>query len=220
MTFQEILFYIFSTILLVASIRVVMSKNPVHAVLFLVLAFVTSAGLWMLMQAEFLAIVLVLVYVGAVMVLFLFVVMMLDVNLEEIRKGFWKNLPIALIVGAVIAIEITLILTNPQMNLVSFNGLKPLPADYNNIRELGLQLYTTYLMPFELASVLLVLGMVAAIALTHRKRTDVKRVNPADQVKARPKERVRVVQMSAEVEIEGVTEEAQDVPESPSDTTK
>ena len=217
MSFSVILFYIFAAILLFAAVNVVTAKNPVHAALFLVLAFFTSAFLWMLMQAEFLAIVLVLVYVGAVMVLFLFVIMMLNVDMEAMRKGFWKHLPVAITVGVLIALELVLILVNQKTNLAEFAPLSPVAADYSNVRDLGLQIYTTYLLPFELASVLLLLGIVAAIALTQRKRKNTHHINPADQIKVRRQDRVKVVKVEAEkpeVEVEGSEQGSVETPSS------
>lgn len=198
MTFQLVLFYVFSAILLTAAVNVVMSKNPVHAALFLVLAFFTSAGLWMLMQAEFLALLLVLVYVGAVMVLFLFVVMMIDIDIETMRQGFWRHLPVALIVGALMAVQIVLILLDPKLNLAAFGAMPEVAADANNVRELGLLIYTQYLLPFELAAVLLVLAIVAAIALAHRKRDTTNNIDVSAQVKVRSQDRLRMVKVAAE----------------------
>lgn len=196
MTFSLILFYIFAVIVLFGALKTVTSKNPVYAALYLVLTFSVSAMLWMLMQAEFLGIVLVVVYVGAVMVLFLFVVMMLNIDIETLRVGFWRHAPVAGIVGVLLAVAIILILINPKTNLAAFGVMKDIPADYSNIRDLGSQIYTTYLLPFELAAVLLLLGMVAAIALVHRKTANPRRIDPANQVKVNPNEgRVRIVKM-------------------------
>lgn len=200
MTFSLILFYVFAAIVLFGALKTVTAKNPVHAALYLVLTFCTSAMIWMLMQAEFLGIVLVLVYVGAVMVLFLFVVMMLNIDIEEMRAGFWRHAPVAGTVGVLMAVVLIMILINPKTNLAAFGTMQDIPADYSNIRDLGSQIYTTYLLPFELAAVLLVLGMVAAIALVHRKTYQPKYINPADQVKVNAKEgRLRMVKMKAEV---------------------
>lgn len=199
MTFSGILFYIFSAILLVAAVNVVTAKNPVHAVLWLVLAFWNSACLWMLLQAEFLGIILVVVYVGAVMVLFLFVVMMINVDLEVLRAGFWRNLPVSFTVGVLMAVTLILVLVNPETRLDAFGRLAYRDADYNSIRAIGEVLYTDYLLPFELAAVLLLLGMVAAIALVHRKTVNPKRMDPADQVSVDPKDRLRVIKMQAVV---------------------
>lgn len=197
MLFQTVLFYVFAAIILTGALFTVTAKNPVHAALFLVLTFWTSAAMWVLMQAEFLGIVLVLVYVGAVMVLFLFVVMMLNIDLEEMRAGFWRFLPVSGTVGVLFAIVLIMVLINPQTNLAAFSQTQAVAADHSNIAELGKQIYTTYLLPFELAAVLLVLGMVAAIALVHRKNTNPRYIDPADQIKVNPKERMRVVKMPA-----------------------
>ncbi len=201
MTFSLILFYVLAAIVLFGALKTVTSKNPVHAALYLVLTFCISAMIWMLMQAEFLGIVLVVVYVGAVMVLFLFVVMMLNIDIEEMRAGFWRHAPVAGIVGVLMAVALILILMNPKTNLAAFGAMQDIPADYSNIRDLGSQIYTTYLLPFELAAVLLLLGMVAAIALVHRKTFNPRRINPADQVKVNPNEgRMRLVKMAPVVQ--------------------
>ena len=197
MTFQLILFYIFAVIILYGALKTVTAKNPVHAALHLVLTFCVSAMLWMLMQAEFLGVTLVVVYVGAVMVLFLFVVM-LNIDIEEMRAGFWRHAPVAGVVGTLLAVALILILVNPKTDLAAFGLMKDIPADYNNIRDLGSRIYTDYLLPFELAAVLLLLGMVAAIALVHRKTFNPKRMDPADQVKVRADQgRMRLVKMEA-----------------------
>ena len=201
MTFSLILFYVLAAIVLFGALKTVTSKNPVRAALSLVLTFCISAMIWMLMQAEFLGIVLVVVYVGAVMVLFLFVVMMLNIDIEEMRAGFWRHAPVAGIVGVLMAVALILILMNPKTNLAAFGAMQDIPADYSNIRDLGSQIYTTYLLPFELAAVLLLLGMVAAIALLHRKTFNPRRINPADQVKVNPNEgRMRLVKMAPVVQ--------------------
>lgn len=198
MSFSLILFYVLAAVILFGALKTVTAKNPVHASLYLVLTFCMSAMMWMLMQAEFLGITLVVVYVGAVMVLFLFVVMMLNIDVEEMRKGFWRHAPVAGLVGVLLAAALILILVNPKTDLAAFGLMKDVPADYDNIRDLGRQIYTTYLLPFELAAVLLLLGMVAAIALVHRKTTNPKYINPADQVKVNPnKGRMRLVKMQA-----------------------
>jgi NADH-quinone oxidoreductase subunit J len=190
MEFNSFVFYILSAILLLASLRVITARNPVHSALALVLAFFTAAGLWLLLEAEFLAITLVLVYIGAVMVLFLFVVMMLDINLEELRRGFWSYLPAGALVGGLMVVEMIMVLAGRDYGLA-----EPVAraADYSNTRELGLLLYTEYVYPFELAAVLLLVAMVAAITLTHRKRGDTRQLNPADQVKVKRADRIRMV---------------------------
>ena len=198
MIFSVILFYILAAIVLYGAVGTVIAKNPVHAALHLVLTFCVSAMIWMLMQAEFLGLTLVVVYVGAVMVLFLFVVMMLNIDIEEMRAGFWRHAPVAGVVGVLLAVALILILVNPKTDLAAFGLMKDIPADYNNIRDLGRQIYTVYLLPFELAAVLLLLGMVAAIALVHRKTTNPKYINPADQVSVDPNVgRMRLVKMDA-----------------------
>ncbi len=193
------LFYVFSAVLLFAGFRVITARSPVHAALFLVLAFFSAACVWMLLRAEFLAIVLVLVYVGAVMVLFLFVVMMLDINVERLRVGFWKHVPLAAIVGAVIAVE---------MALVLFSGFQasdaPVPdaraLELGNTKLLGIEVYTQYLYALQIAAVLLLVAIIAAIALTLRHRKDSKSQNPSQQVRVRAGDRVRIVKMAATVE--------------------
>ena len=199
---QVILFYTFAAIILFSGLKVVTAKHPVHAALWLVLTFWTSACTWVLMQAEFLGIVLVLVYVGAVMVLFLFVVMMLNVDIEAMRAGFWRHLPVSLAVGLLMAVVLILVLVSPQTNLAAFGQLQELPADYSSVKALGQVLYTDYLLAFELAAVLLVLGMVAAIALVQRQTVKPKYIAPADQIAVNPRDRMRLVKMQAVVEKE------------------
>jgi NADH-quinone oxidoreductase subunit J len=193
---ETAVFYAFAAVLLVSGVLVITARNPVHGVLFLVLAFFTAAGIWLLLRAEFLAIALVIVYVGAVMVLFLFVVMMLDINLERVRQGFWRNLPLALVVGGIMVIEMVAVLAN------RIYGTRPveLPANYSNTKELGRVLYTQYAYAFEIAAVLLLVAIIAAIALTLRRRKDSRYQDPASQVRVRREERVRLVSMPAEKE--------------------
>jgi NADH-quinone oxidoreductase subunit J len=200
MSFQDVIFFSLSAILLFAGLRVITARNPVHAALYLVLAFFTAAGIWLLLEAEFLAIALVLVYVGAVMVLFLFVVMMLDINLDRLREGFWESLPVALPVGILMAIEMVLILGTKHFGVERVSAPAPHPAGYSNTAELGRVLYTDYLLTFELAAVILLVAIVAAIALTLRDRKDTKFIDPADQVKVKRADRIRIVSMPAEVE--------------------
>jgi NADH-quinone oxidoreductase subunit J len=194
--FETVVFYVFAGILLLSALRVITARNPVHAALSLVLAFFTAAGIWLLLRAEFLAITLVLVYVGAVMVLFLFVVMMLDVNLERLREGFWKNLPTATVVGGVMAFEMVAMLASRHFG--SSTGTRVVPPDYSNTKELGRVLYTQYVYAFEIAAVILLVAIIAAIALTLRRRKDTKAQDPARQVAARREDRVRLVQMPSE----------------------
>jgi NADH-quinone oxidoreductase subunit J len=196
------LFYVFAAVLLFAAFRVITARNPVHAALFLVLAFFQAAAVWILLKAEFLAVTLVLVYVGAVMVLFLFVVMMLDINLDTIRKGFWKHFPLAGTVGATIALEMSYVLMGgfrepPQGASVPASG--QLAVQVSNTKELGKMLYSEYIYPLEIAAVILLVAIIAAIALTLRERKDSKRTNPADQVRVRWQDRVRLVKMPSVV---------------------
>jgi NADH-quinone oxidoreductase subunit J len=199
MEFKTALFYAFSAILVFAAIRVITDRNPVHAALFLVLSFFSGSALWLLMKAEFLAIVLVLVYVGAVMVLFLFVVMMLDIDMEKLRQGFWGYLPLAAIVGVVIALEMAAVLihgffaaTEAQVPAVS--------ATIGNTKELGKLIFTDYIYAFEIAAVVLLLAIVAAVALTLRRRKDRKYFNPGAAVKVKRNDRLRIINMKAESE--------------------
>ena len=193
---QDIIFYFFSAVLVFSALGVITLRNPVYAALLLVLAFFTSAGIWLLLEAEFLAIALVLVYVGAVMVLFLFVVMMLDINLEKLREGFWKWFPFGSLIAAVIAIEIGLVVMGDQFKAMV--PLQPKASDYSNTKELGRLIYTEYVYVFELAAVVLLVAMVAAIALTLRHRTDKKSPNPSNQVRVKRNDRIRVVSMAPE----------------------
>jgi len=197
MVFTDYVFYILAAILVFAGLRVITTRNPVHAALHLVLAFFTAAGIWLLLEAEFLGIALVLVYVGAVMVLFLFVVMMLDINIDKLREGFWSYLPMAGTIGALMAIEMAMVLSSKYF--VEAKAISH-PEGYSNTAELGRVMYTDYFLPFELAAVVLVVAMVAAIMLTLRDRKDTKAMNPADQVRVRKQDRLRMVKMAAEVE--------------------
>ena len=193
------LFYIFSSVLLFAAFRVITSRSPVYAALFLVLAFFTAACLWMLLHAEFLAIALILVYVGAVMVLFLFVVMMLDTGAEALRAGFWKHFPVAALVGVVIALELAAVLL-PGFRLTDAPVPDAAALKMGNTKLLGIDLYTRYLYPLQIAAVLLLVAIIAAISLTLRRRKDSKYINPADQIAVRRADRVRIVRMQPTVE--------------------
>lgn len=194
------LFYAFSAVLLFAAFRVITAKNPVHAALYLVLAFFQAAAVWILLKAEFLAIALVLVYVGAVMVLFLFVVMMLDVNMDSIRQGFWRHFPIAAGLGAVIALEMSYVLMGGfREPPTSAAAPGQLGRQVSNTKELGKVLYSQYLYPLEIAAVILLVAIIAAIALTLRERKDSKHSNPADQVRVRAADRMRLVKMNSVV---------------------
>ncbi|GLT21928.1 NADH-quinone oxidoreductase subunit J [Zoogloea oryzae] len=198
MDFQTVVFYFFSAVMVLASLRVITARNPVHAALFLVLAFFSAGGIWMLLHAEFLAIALVMVYVGAVMVLFLFVVMMLDINLERIRQGFWSYLPVGALVGVLMVVEMIMVLGGRYFGLEGMPEPGPAPAGYSNTKELGRLIYTDYVYPFELASIVLLVAMVAAVALTLRKRKNVKKVDPAQQISVKRDDRVRIVSMTSE----------------------
>jgi NADH-quinone oxidoreductase subunit J len=189
------LFYLFAAVLLFAAFRVITARNPVYAALYLVLAFFQASALWLLLRAEFLAISLVLVYVGAVMVLFLFVVMMLDIDVDGIRKGFWKHFPLAAAVGALIALEMAAVVMGGFRLEEAPRAMATTSANSSNTLELGKLLYSEYLYPLEIAAVILLVAIIAAIALTLRERKDSKHTNPADQVRVKARDRVRIVQM-------------------------
>jgi NADH-quinone oxidoreductase subunit J len=194
------LFYLFATILLASAFRVITARNPVHAVLFLVLAFFQASMIWMLLKVEFLAISLVLVYVGAVMVLFLFVVMMLDIKLDGLREGFWKHFPLAAVVGVLIILEMSAVLMGGfrvSDEPIQAAVVGRVAIEVSNTRELGKLLYTQYLYPLEVAAAILLVGMIAAIALTLRQRKDVKAIDPGVQVRVKSADRLRVVKMTA-----------------------
>ena len=193
---QSALFLTFAGVMLIAALRVITARNPVHAVLFLVLAFFSAAALWILLRAEFLAIALVLVYVGAVMVLFLFVVMMLDINVDKLRQGFWRNAPWGFGVAALIVLQMWLVLSQPQWQGTTRPG--PGIANADNTRALGLLTFTEYVFPLQIAGVILLVAIIAAIALTLRGRKDSKRQEPSQQVQARSEDRVRLVTMATE----------------------
>ena len=197
MEFKTFVFYVLATIMLIAALGTITARNPVHAALSLVLSFFTAAGLWMLLQAEFLAIVLIMVYVGAVMVLFLFVVMMLDIDIARLRHRFWSYLPLGAMVGVLMVVEMSLVLGGKYFSAEALPG-QTMPADYSNTKELGRLLFTEYIYPFELASVVPLVGIIAAVMLTLRKRKDTKYQDPARQVAVRRAERVRLVAMPAE----------------------
>ncbi len=191
------LFYFFSIVLLFAAFRVITARNPVYAALYLVLTFFQAAAIWMLLKAEFLAIALVLVYVGAVMVLFLFVVMMLDINVDTLRQGFWKHFPLAAGVGVLIALEMAVVLMGGfrAMDEPRVTTVAQAAQQVSNTRELGKLVYTQYLYPLEIAAVILLVAIIAAIALTLRRRKDSKYVDPADQVRVKARDRMEVVKM-------------------------
>jgi NADH-quinone oxidoreductase subunit J len=192
---RTLLFYVFSAVLLFAAFRVITARNPVYAALYLVLAFFQASAVWLLLRAEFLAITLVLVYVGAVMVLFLFVVMMLDINLDAMRKGFWKHFPLAATIGVLIALQMAAVLMGGFRASEEPKALASAAAGYSNTRELGKLLYTEYLFPLEVAAVLLLVAIVAAIALTLRQRKDSKHIDHSIQVRVRAADRLRIVKL-------------------------
>ena len=196
-------FYLFALVMLFAAFRVVTARNPVHAVLYLMLTFSQAAGIWLLLKAEFLAIVLVLVYLGAVMVLFLFVVMMLDIHIDTLRQGFWRHFPLALAMGALISLEMAVVLFGgfragdaPVVPETMTNAAGQV-VQYSNSQELGSILYTQYLYPIEIAAVILLVAMITAIGLTLRERKDTKKIDPADQVRVRARDRMEVVKLAA-----------------------
>ena len=197
-------FYLFAVVLLFAAFRVVTARNPVHAVLNLILAFSQAAAIWLLLKAEFLAIALILVYLGAVMVLFLFVVMMLDIRIDALRQGFWKHFPLAAFIGALIVFEMGMVLMGgfssvdePKALATTVLNAAGQLEPYSNTKELGRLLYTEYLYPIEIAATILLVAMIAAIALTLRKRKDSKAINPSEQVRVRAADRVQLVKMAA-----------------------
>jgi NADH-quinone oxidoreductase subunit J len=198
MSVIDILFYVFAAVLFVSAVGVITARNPVHAVLFLVMAFVTSAFIWMLMEAEFLAIVLVLVYVGAVMVLFMFVVMMLDINIAQMREGFTRYAPLGVVIAIVVVAEIVSVVVVKSLDMPVAAPVAAAASQVGNTQALGELLYSEYLYPFELAAVLLLVAIVAAIVLTLRHRTGHKAQDIAAQVAVRAKDRIRIVKMPAE----------------------
>jgi NADH-quinone oxidoreductase subunit J len=197
MSFTEILFYVFSAVLVVSAIGMITARNPVHAALFLVFAFFNSAVIWLLLEAEFLAIVLVLVYVGAVMVLFLFVVMMLDINVAQMRAGFTRFAPLGLVIALIVVGEIGSVVWVKTLGVTTSAAPASAAADYSNTRALGELIYTQYLYPLELAAVILLVAIVAAIVLTMRKRTGQRTQDINAQVAVRAKDRVRIVKVTA-----------------------
>ena len=197
MSFTEIVFYIFSAVMIVGALRVITARNPVHSALSLVLTFFATAAIWLLLEAEFLAITLVLVYVGAVMVLFLFVVMMLDINLTSVREGFMKFLPIGLLFAVVLITQMVVVVGPENFGLDNFAAPAAHAADYSNTKELGRVLYTDYVYPFEIASVILLVAIIAAISLTMRRRPATKYQTPGKQVQVLKSDRLRIVKMDS-----------------------
>jgi NADH-quinone oxidoreductase subunit J len=197
-SFTEVVFYAFSTIMVVAALSVITARNPVHSALSLVLTFFATSAIWLLLEAEFLAISLVLVYVGAVMVLFLFVVMMLDINITVMREGFMRYVPFGIVIALILIVQMILVVGPENFGLQAFAEPARHAADYSNTKELGRVLYTDYVFPFEIASVILLVAIVAAISLTMRRRPGTKHQNPGRQVMVKREDRLRVVKMKAE----------------------
>ena len=196
MDVKSALFYAFAAVLLFAAVRVITVRNPVHAALYLILAFFQAAGVWMLLHAEFLSITLVLVYVGAVMVLFLFVVMMIDINLDTLKQGFWRHFPLAASIGAILALELASVLMGGFRSAPApVPALNTTGAPISNTKELGVALYTDYLYPLEIAAVILLVAIIAAIALTLRSRKDSKYQDPSEQVRTKAADRMELVKM-------------------------
>ena len=198
MEISTLIFYALAAVLIASGVMVVVSRNAIHSALSLVLAFFTSGAIWMLLHAEFLAIAIVLIYVGAVMVLFLFVVMMLDINIDRIREGFWRYLPVGLIVALVMVAEMAVVLNGAYFQLEQAPPVAAPAASHSNVKELAWEMFTNYAYPFEIASLILLVAMIAAVALTYRRREGLKYANPADQIAVKAKDRMRVVSMPAE----------------------
>jgi NADH-quinone oxidoreductase subunit J len=196
MDFQTLVFFFLSAILIFAGLRVITARNPVHAALHLILAFFTCGGIWALLQAEFLAIAIILVYVGAVMVLFLFVVMMLDINMDRIRQGFWNYLPLGALLGLLLVLEMGMVLGSKYFQVPAADAV--VPAGISNTKSIGALMFSDYVYPFELASIVLLVGMIAAIVLTYRGPKKTKYTNPNQQLFVKAKDRVRVLQMPVE----------------------
>ncbi|WP_371929847.1 NADH-quinone oxidoreductase subunit J [Uliginosibacterium sp. 31-16] len=209
MSFPTICFYLFSAILVFAGLRVITARNPVHAVLYLVLAFFTSGMIWMLMQAEFLAIAIVLIYVGAVMVLFLFVVMMLDINVDKMREGFWRYLPVGLVVAAIMVAEMAMVLNGRYFRLENQPAPQAVDAGYSNAQDLARVIFTDYAYPFELASLILLVAMISAVMLTYRRRESIKHMDPAAQIAVKAKDRLVIHSIPAEKEESGAESTAE-----------
>ncbi|MCW9048132.1 MAG: NADH-quinone oxidoreductase subunit J [Gammaproteobacteria bacterium] len=198
MTFFEVVFYAFSTLMVVAALGVVSARNPVHSVLFLVLTFFASSAIWLLLEAEFLAITLVLVYVGAVMVLFLFVVMMLDINVTRMREGLMRYAPFGIAIAILLIVQMVMVVGPEHFGLLAFPVPESHAADYSNTKELGRVLYTDYVYAFELASVILLVAIVAAITLTMRRRPNTRYQKPGAQMKVLKEDRLRIIKMKSE----------------------
>ena len=197
--FKTLLFYLFSAALVLAALRLITALYPVHALFFLVLAFLNAAGFWMLLQAEFLAITLVMVYVGAVIVLFLFVVMMLDINVERLRQGFWSYLPLGALIALLMVGEMSLVLGSGYFGAEAFPGSQ-VTADASNTKELARVMFTDYFFPFELASIILLVAVIVAVMLTLRKRPGNKAMHSSEQIAVQRNDRIRMVKMAVEVD--------------------
>ena len=197
MIVQALIFYLFSGICVASAVMVIVSRNPVHSVLFLILAFFNAAGLFVLVGAEFLAMIMVIVYVGAVAVLFLFVVMMLDIDIARLRHRFWSYLPLGAMIGLLMVAEMALVLSGKYFSAAALPG-QTMPEGYSNTKELGRLLYTEFVYPFELASVILLVGVIAAVMLTLRQRKDTKYQNPSEQLAVKRSDRIRLVKMATE----------------------
>lgn len=220
MEFKTFVFYVVSAILLFGAVRTITARNPVHAVLYLVLTFFSASAIWMLLEAEFLALILIMIYVGAVMVLFLFVVMMLDIDIDRLRQRFWSYLPLGGMIGLLMVVQMVLVLTGKYFSAETLPG-QTMPEGYSNTKELARLLYTDYVYAFELASVVLLVAIVAAVMLTLRRRKDVKPQDPSAQIAVKRDERVRLVKMAAEKDAEATTTEGQPVePNSPERSEK
>jgi NADH-quinone oxidoreductase subunit J len=198
MTFELFIFYLFSSVTLLSAVAVVTVRNPIYSALFLILAFFSSAATWVLLEAEFLGVVLVLVYVGAVMVLFLFVIMMLDIQIDTLKEGFIRYLPVGLLVAFAVAAEMIFVVNS---DVFKVEIPTPIPLSVDNTKALGEVLYTEYVFPFEVAAVILVVAIIAAIVLTMRRRKGVKKQDPSKQVRTRREDRIRMVKMKAEKRI-------------------
>jgi NADH-quinone oxidoreductase subunit J len=206
MDFKTFVFFTLAAILIFAALRVITARNPVHAVLNLILAFFTAAGVWLLLEAEFLAMVLIMVYIGAVMVLFLFVVMMLDIDLDKLRQGFWRYLPLGAFVGLVVALEMALVLAGGYFYEPDAN-LPAAASTASNTRELGALLVSRYAYPFELTAALLLTAIVAAVAISFRVRKQTRHTDPALQIRVRAADRLRIVSMPTEKDVPAATPE-------------
>ncbi|MBK9614849.1 MAG: NADH-quinone oxidoreductase subunit J [Uliginosibacterium sp.] len=200
LSFPTLCFYLFSAILVFSGLRVITARNPVHAVLYLVLAFFTAGMIWMLLQAEFLAIAIVLIYIGAVMVLFLFVVMMLDINIDKLREGFWRYLPVGLVVATIMVMEMGMVLNGSYFRADSVSPPATVGPQFSNSQALARLIFTDYAYPFELASLILLVAMIAAVVLTYRSRQNTRRIDPSAQIAVKAKDRLVIHSIPAELD--------------------